>query len=258
MAGDINFDLGQILPEKSMDALLYPTCKDLGILAGGLVTAITKPLLKWSLCQQQDIDDYQNKIQKNLNTIPEDQLATDKFGMAIKALNDSRFQLGDEGLREMFAKLIATTFDKRKNENLVPLFSSLLSNMSPKEAGFLKKWYEKTKVSHFNSVVINMVQQNSIGTQFPLLDGILVYPDGSMENDALNINLLESAGLMVRYRGRELKHELFQKQYISAENYFKSIKVPQEKFMPDCHLESERGYVILTELGKMFTNVLFD
>lgn len=127
------------LPQSTQENLLNPTAKNIGETLGGLTELILSPIDIATTFVNTYMRQYKKSIVDRVTKIPLKNRDPSKINLAMKAVQDSAYQLGDNNLREMFAKLVTASVDKRKNQHLSPRFSNVLSQFSPEDAIFLKQ-----------------------------------------------------------------------------------------------------------------------
>lgn len=96
----------------------------------GIVHAVFDPLLRFNIVRKKSLEDFQEKVQTGTHQIPEENRDDSKIGLALKAFEESKYQLDSEELKELFANLITSTVDNRINSKVQPSFSSVLKDMS--------------------------------------------------------------------------------------------------------------------------------
>lgn len=175
---DILFALGETLkslPESVQQDLFGPPAKTTGQALDSLITIISLPLLKAGIVAKAELEKFKSDTRKRLEEIPEQHRDKTKLGLAMKAIEESFYQLSEDDLREMFSKLIASTVDDRVNSFIGPRHATVLSQLRPVEAKLLKVvWSEQEPLlifgnSQFNvqngqHVITNLVGQLDDGT----------------------------------------------------------------------------------------------
>lgn len=135
------------LPDSTLEFLLNPLAKDVGYCVAGLFYSVFKPLVKRGIKSQAEVDKLIEESVRNINEIAPDKLTTVNRGIAYKVMEDARFSISSEELRNMFAKLIADSFNDDAIDNLSPYFSTVISNLTVNDARFLRTIYNQ-KISN--------------------------------------------------------------------------------------------------------------
>ncbi|AWN33745.1 MULTISPECIES: DUF4393 domain-containing protein [Lactobacillus] len=125
------------LPQNTQELLMNPTVKNIGDTLGGISELLLSPLNIGTIWANAHIRKFKQSIIDNVNKIPEENRDSSKINLAMKTIEDSKYQISDDNLREMFAKLVAASIDKRNNQGLSPRFSNVLSQFSSEDAKFL-------------------------------------------------------------------------------------------------------------------------
>lgn len=89
---------------------------------------------KRKLKYQQDLELYRQTLEGKVNAIPKEKQIEPDMQIAATALEDSKYCIGSEILREMFSELIAKSMNSDYENNIHQSFSSILKQMSPFDA----------------------------------------------------------------------------------------------------------------------------
>ncbi|MDW0112971.1 DUF4393 domain-containing protein [Sporosarcina saromensis] len=81
---------------------------------------------------------YKNSLANKLNTIEEDKLIEPTISIVGPALEASRYYIDEEELREMFAKLIASSLNSDKAYDTHPAYVEIIKQLTPDEAKLLQ------------------------------------------------------------------------------------------------------------------------
>lgn len=131
------------IPQSTVENLVNPATKSTGNALQTVVDAFfhfsLDGLRRYNIVKEKDLLDFQKKIYEKTESIPEENRDDSKVGLAFKSLEDSRYQLDEELMRELFSNLLVSTLDDRKNNKVLPSFSHILSNLTNADALFLKK-----------------------------------------------------------------------------------------------------------------------
>ena len=206
------------LPQSTKEKLLNPTAKNIGDTLGEVSKLILAPVSIVTVWANAHVKKFKQSIIDNVNKIPEENRDSSKINLAMKTIEDSKYQISDDNLREMFAKLIAASIDKRNTQELSPRFSNVLSQFSPEDAEFLMQISANNL--NFNSIptVIFFVQTDN-GTGHTSGDHFIA-PDRSTASwfqNELSLNNLVSLGIINQNDEQYLAHDTSTSFYDSAE-----------------------------------------
>lgn len=81
--------------------------------------------------------DFKLKLAKDIKEIVLEDLKEPPLAIAGPALDTAKYYLEEEGLRDMFAKLVASSMDKSKDDLIHPSFVQILKELSPIDANNL-------------------------------------------------------------------------------------------------------------------------
>lgn len=246
------------ISKETGDALVKPAAVSIGNASKDLLDGIfhltLDPIRKFNIQREADLEVFRNELSQQMSQIPEEFKDDSKAGLVLKAIEDSKYQLNEKDIREMFTKLISATFDYRKNPTITPAYSSIIAKMSPEEAVLLKDIYHNTASSvPFSAIKIYADEDRSkgygqIGNGYLLLDNYVT------SNHSLYLSLLESANLI----------EFLEGTFLTADHFANKYKIIDElinnHFSKDYDiklLENSKSLYQLTELGKSFCKIVF-
>ena len=248
------------LPQNTKKLLLNPTAKNIGDTLGDVSELILSPVSIATTWANAHIRKFKQSIIDNVNKIPEEKRDSSKINLAMKTIEDSKYQISDDNLRKMFAKLIAASIDKRKNQGLSPRFSNVLSQFSPEDAEFLMKisannpdfdpiptvifFAKKADLSGYNQGQHFIAPNNSTASWF---------------QNELSLDSLVSFGIIDQSDIGFLTHEIYQSFYASAEKTTEFLKWSSE-FMnssePGIEPTIKKGRIKFTTFGKKLIQIV--
>lgn len=282
----MNIDSNQIeiykklIPKSTLELLLNPLAKGIGYTTAGLFYAVFGKIAKYGAANEKEINDLLDRTAKKLDKIPKSKQTTNNKGLMLKGFEDSRYSLNDELMREYFSTLIAKAANKDYKDKISPNFSTILSNLSPSDAQFLrlfKKHYEKAPG-------LTVTPPYYIADGLPL--GRVVYldkarplhysvnrPDLVLNKEKIisyskEIDSCESFGIMKRnynlYDRRYIK-QFEEMKKLSNLNYDRKLlkgEIPNHIVIstngdqPFNDVEFHRGMINLTQMGKTFLQIV--
>lgn len=241
------------LPKSTKELILNPTAKNIGETLGGVSEFILSPINIFTTCTNTYIKKFKQSIIDKINKIPENERDPSKISLAMRTIEDSKYQIDDDNLREMFAKLIAASVDKNQNQNFSPRFSNILSQLSPSDAKLLKQ------LSFNPSLPIPTVSYTlDVGSkiEYPVFEhliGINYSKKDIIRNEA-GLDTLTSLGIVRLRDNFEIPEESIQKFYKEmkyAEYPMQSIDRRAERDM-----KIVNGLIQFTTFGKNFIDTV--
>lgn len=215
-------------------------------------------LRRYNIVKDKELADFYDKIHEKNDPIPIENRDDSKAGLALKAMEDSRYQLNEETMRELFANLISSTLDNRKNSKVVPVFSHILANITKEDAQFLKLLNENGGALP----LVQIAQYEESGKSIVPYKNIVLTKNDYMASLRKSLESLSMFGIINVEPDTSLgsnehteMYSSFKKSdlYIHAEN-----SLPKEisgfTFTKNSIIE---GRVILTSLGIDFVNIVF-
>lgn len=252
----------ELIPKELIVNTLGPATKSIGEGLEGIVNYVMGPLRRLNVTSEKSYQDFVNKLNTKTESIPDENRDTSKFGLALKTMEDSRYQIEEEDMREYFANLLAGLIDNRKNSNASPRFSTILSELTTADADLLSKISLKSVQP---TASLRIQKRNGNGITF-VNDLILFDP---LEPDSANpiIETLQSYGLIeIRpqvgltdeknieiYNQFESSH-FYKSMTESIKEYYKA-----DPFFKDSEFDIKciRGSIKITTLGQQFCSMVF-
>ncbi|MGQ4223844.1 DUF4393 domain-containing protein [Enterococcus mundtii] len=174
--------------------------------ANGIFNKVFSNLIEYQIVREAELKKLASDTNKYFNLIPENERDNSKLGLTLKAMEDSQYQLNDNEIRDMFAKLIAKSMDKRFNTEIPPAFSDILKNLSSNEAFICKILYSieykvlplfQLKMSNKEGVSAMELLRNDKDYHEYSIDSKYWFWYGEIiKIDKLTISLLERAGII--------------------------------------------------------------
>lgn len=138
----LKFEFPQVVNEA-----ILPLAKSIGITLShgweGLTMGIDTWYGKKKIERDHNLQLYKDEIQKELSSIPEENLQEPKMNILGPSLEASKFYFEEPQYREMFSKLIASSFDSQKNNVIHPFFTEAIKQMTPLDAHLLSLFKDK-------------------------------------------------------------------------------------------------------------------
>ncbi|WP_415652103.1 DUF4393 domain-containing protein [Schleiferilactobacillus perolens] len=245
------------IPDETTNALMKPAADTVGSAARDVLSAgfnlILTPLRKYNIRKDKELKDFADKINNETAKIPEENRDSSKVGLILKAVDDSKYRLNDDIMRQAFAKLIARGLDNRTNQSFYPSYSETLSNMSTTEAQFLLKLHE-----NFGSnvaIIAPSIKSTDNSSSRVAKPWYLLWDTGFQYDDtyAISMDLLAKSGMIEVRHDAWLTHKHFADQYSEFEKspFFSVRKVVLQPGQDET-VSIEKGLIRFTDLGESF------
>ena len=247
------------LPQSTKEKLLNPTAKNIGDTLGDISETILSPINIGTTWANAHIRKFKQSIIDNVKKIPEENRDSSKINLAMKTIDDSKYQISDDNLREMFAKLIAASIDKRNNHGLSPRFSNVLSQFSPEDAKFLMQI--STNNSDFDSIpTVIFFAQKDDGSGLKNGDHFIA-PDKSTISwfkNELSLNNLVSLGIINQTDEQYLSHDTITSFYDSAEKSIDFLAWSNllQASNPNLKPSIKKGFIEFTTFGEKLSQIV--
>lgn len=244
-------DIYNALPENTKEAFLNPTAQSIGDAMGGAVKFILTPFRMLGIIGDQAYDDFKFKITKKSKDIPLENRDSSKLGLVLKAIEESRYQLNEDLLREIYANLVVSSVDNRKNNKITPRYATALSQLGVDDVRFLQKLYFAESHNFPCGRLISKRDGGSVIITEPAY-----YPtNGSIAvRIAETLDILESLGLIKVFFDTWLLSDIYFHKYSEIEGFLKNF---HPSFLAN-NVELEKGYIKLSDFGLSLCSCIFE
>ena len=164
-----------------------------------------------------DLKQLEETLSKNISNIPKEKIIEPDMQIAAQALENSKYCLSSQELRNMFANLVANTMNSDYSDIVHPSFPEIIKQMSPYDAKVLKEFVNRPSFPMVNYRL--KVDNNSF---HPSYQNIVIFPNEDLnldfEKTSKSIFSLIRLGLLESPPGLKFNNE---KTY----EEFKKIKI---------------------------------
>jgi phage protein len=249
------------ISHETGDALAKPIATSIGeaskTLLDGIFHLALDPVRRFNIQREADLERFKQEIQYSVKNVPEEFHDDSKIGLILKAIEDSRYQLNDEEIRNMFTKLITSTIDCRTNSSISPKYSSIIADMTAPEAKLLKDIYFNT--GSIVPLASLKIEDKSDYSSRSLGQDYLLFDNYSDDQKMLDLSLLESSNLIRFHRKEQLVHPHFTNIINTFTNTFPNNLNELFPNLPDNEeVVFEHSYYSLTEIGESFCKIVFN
>lgn len=256
-----------VLDKHIGETVINPIAKELGSgvadlihIIFGLPHFLNSPFFKDKAMQ------FMNELIEKKKQIPDDRLIEPDFQTVSITLENSRYCITNDELRQMFVNLICNAMDSEYSNKVHPSFPGMIKQMSTLDAKILQSfYYDRINKDDFEPILerpfcVRPIAQIIIrhgGTSFKIIYSNVFYvnisdTDYDVYKFSSSITHLEQLGLVKIDYNCWLDEE----NYSSAQSIIKEL---QDK-MPNnaSRLDIKKGAVILTPIGQDFLEVCID
>lgn len=229
---------------KGMNAPMQ-TLDDLWYLVFGDVSQYAN---KKRALHEVNLAKLKDSIMRNTLEIHPNNLQEPPMSIVGPALEASKYYIEEEGLREMFAKVIAASMDSSQSENVHHSFVEIIKQLSPRDANNLD--YLKDSPAY---PIVNIISQNIIDKSFWIIKASVFtkisYNQNINEYDSSSISNLTRLGLFSMTFESNLTQANVYDSYLHS-SFYKSIKNSYSN--EDREIVIQEGILRLTPLGESF------
>lgn len=211
---------------------------------GGISQAAEKKRVKYA----KDLEKFKKELDDSLETVPEQRRKEPTTQMVLKTLDEAKYCVEEEDLRQLFVALLTSATDSGKNVH--PSFAQIIGQMSPNDAKILQ--FFKTD---YQKPICNLKLIVDENGSFQLLShNIFIDGPNNMKlgEKTISISSLIRLGLLEIPFDNHFTDESLYLGFKETAIY-KNAKLQ----FPDNELELEKKIVRLTSLGKLFISCCF-
>lgn len=198
-----------------------------------------------------NINEYRSTLGKMLLDIPEENLTDPPLSIVGPALEASKFYIEEEELREMFAKVIASSMDSRKSDSVHHSFVEIIKQLSPRDAKNISEFKNKD-----NTPIVNYAARVKTGESYAMLKPLVFSPLNSYtidERDFPSISNLIRLGLITHTFEKYVYNCQFYYDFYRNNPYYQKLYDSIDKDVNN--FEVNNGTLMITPLGREFINV---
>ncbi len=190
---------------------------------------------------------FRKELEKSIEQIPPEKKSEPSIQITAQALENSKYCVNEDGLRQMFTALISNSMNSDYQKDIHPSFAEIIKQMSPLDAKVIKVF----KGSPINGFPLGRYQLTKELNGFSILleHVFLKYLTTDLAACSLSISSLSRLGLLTTSYDMSFSQEVYKP--FEEHPWFKMLK---EKF-PDEQVTLQVGIVLLTPLGRSFTRV---
>lgn len=239
---------------------------------------------KQQLKRKKELADFSDRLNKNLEKIPQEEIQEPKYSILGPAIEASQYYLEEEELREIFAKLVSASFDARNNGKIHNSFVEKVKSLSSHDAKLLQlmkdlksiaisKYYIKKNNDNasifFNLIVCLAFGERDIEKTAISIDNLIqlglvridfdrYFQDDKQYEDFYSTSLLESLSICnpltdLRLKIQSLLEKNYSKNEIALDLNVSILDI--EDCLEEKKVELKKGVCELTSLGNMFVNI---
>lgn len=251
-----------IIPEEARKDLLHPIAKSAGRGGSSIIDLLFYHPNKWAMIKNHDLAVLQKKLEEETTEKIEELMKKNRYtdkkiGLAVKAIDQSIYSLDSDVLRSFFAELITRSVDKESADDVHPIFASILSNMSIKEAEFLSRLKREYGLS--KNYPLLRIERDDGNTSTYLKEAIFPWSKNEVEEIEFVIYGLASYGFFEIHYDRALSGDLPNNLYSAIEDsklYKELIRKEILRKGNAGSIKVKKGYIKTTSLGLLFMSLV--
>ena len=198
--------------------------------------------------RMHNVEAFKKSLQNEVAAIPADQVCEPKLSVIGPALEASKYYLEEPELREMFAKLIASSMNTDTSELVHPSFTEIIKQMTPLDAQILVEIQSIAPIAEY-------LTSDPDGGLFTAITNVFLnHPTvKDEEKTSISITSLARLGLVSVDYTKRLEKDLYTK--FEQTPFYKDLQAEIQNRYPNLSSSVHPGVVQLTPLGHAFKAV---
>lgn len=255
-------DVTEILDKVTEPAnhLLTPVCSSAGqtladiwdLVFGGFNNYVEKK----RLTRKKALEDFRDLLDHHVASIPEENLCEPALSVVGPALEASKYYFEEPEIREMFAKLVASSMDASKTPAIHPSFPDIIRQMSPLDAQNLTYFSKKCPVVEYR-LSTQKEGYSIIRSNIFLENDALSNSFEDIEKQSQSLSSLARLGLIDIFYDIWLVDEHVYDKFKES-LYYKAVLEEIKNRDSSWKLSMQKGLAKLTPLGECFKQICID
>ncbi|WP_215113410.1 DUF4393 domain-containing protein [Exiguobacterium sp. s63] len=246
-----------VVPKILENALSDPA-KEVGRFVSNIFYVVFSPINfpteKYRLRQEKNLEAYSKSLDTEISKIPESNLIDPPLNIVGPALEASKYYIEDEPIRNMFAKLIASSMNSETTSNAHPSFIEMIKQMTPLDAQNLSLiGVNDTGLPIANCLVLADINSGEL----PILRDLFLNNDNCKDHylNAASLKNLERLGLIELDYLFHFKNDDLYEPFQKTEEYLKIVELSNKK---GYEVSLQKGRAQVTTFGNQFYNVCIE
>jgi abortive infection alpha-like protein len=199
--------------------------------------------------------EFKKNLEVKLSGIPQENIMTPDPRVAGPLIESLKYTAQEDELREMYTNLLASSMNKKKNNDVHPSFVEIIKQLLSDEAKLIKEISDSNDGTH-GLLSIKILEVDKEGWTIHRSKFCKFYDSKTIENKSkisLYLENLERLKLIEIPNNTLLTDKKF--YYEPLENHILITQELEELSAKGKKTEFENGYLQLTEFGKSFVKV---
>lgn len=196
-----------------------------------------------------DLEQYRTKLLTSTNKIPPEKLIEPSLRLTAQALEDSKYCISEEELRNMFVSLISNSMNIDFCNYIHPSFSGIIKQMSALEAKIIALFnienLYRLPVCQYCITISGIIGAPAIPEHI-----FLELPNNDIALNSISLESLSRFGLIAISYDKFLTDETLYEKFLTHPLY-----ICLQKYSPLTTASIKKGCITLTPLGRSFVKV---
>lgn len=207
------------------------------------------------LLRVHKLEQFKAELEGKVESIPPEKLVPPDTQVVAGALDDARYCVEKDELRQMFSNLIAASLNSDTVHDVHPSFSNIIRRMSPFDANLLLKFK-----NDYRKPIVHYVLRMESGGTLPFLKNVISSElhDDILQQESRSLEVLKSLGLIdIDFSQHFVKDSnydalLSNPLYVALKNSPEKVRTIRPNIIG---IDCLKGIVTLTDLGSQFLKV---
>ncbi len=214
---------------------------------GGITHAADKRRMKYAA----DLEKFHKELTESVDKIPDEKKVEPSIQITAQALENSKYCISSESLRNMFTKLISGTMNKDFESLVHPSFPEMIKQMDENDAHILMELKRKSNVSpvaEYREVFDSNNYSHIVHFTNAYISDLFHIP---MSECSCSLSSLQRMGLLeITYENFLIDDDLYKPLYKTP--IFRDIEKKISGYNRNSKISLGKGACCITPLGKRF------
>lgn len=199
-----------------------------------------------------ELEHFKSELEEKLNVIPEEKLVEPNIHVICTALDNMRFCVEEETLRDMFSSLIANSINSDKTNLVHPSYGEIIKQMTSLDASIFIWMSERNLLP-----IMKIESRSPSGFNKRVLSKNLIWEDwGNIDKVVASLDNLQRLKLIditfdSCYAVKNIYEQLRQRPHVAAQ-----IKACKSIIDKDWIIDFSNGFIRITMFGINFLNAV--
>lgn len=243
---------------KNNPELLKPTAQNISKASDtvtGLINTVLTPIELLNFVVKEHKEKFMSSYHDKINKIPKEQKVEPRIEIIGPIIDNLKYKVTEETLREIYAKLLASASDSSCSKKPLLAFNFVLNQLSPREVEVLTYLFKKQHVP-----IVRLILRGNSGYS-SLIDNVIDNHFNELDDETLatiTSNLIRLGLVKTSYTEGLTRPNAY--KYVESLSIFKQLEDDLKKIHKIEHpkLEFHKGVLEVTAFGNSLYEIIFE